>query len=436
MNTCVDRFAGFSLFAQLHTMAFTLRYGLDSLAELELADGALVAQCGVPEGKVVEDPEGTVATALAEPLEFPPLRQATIPGDHVVLALEHALPQAPRIVSAVVEVLLEADVEPDDIVVLRTSADVRAGAEDPLLRVSEPVRQRIKLLEHDPEDSGSLAYLAATEAGQPIFLNRAITDADVVLPIGSVQSEAAADYYGVYNPVFPAFSDQQTLRRYRGQAPFPNRRGRRRRFVDEVGEVGWLLGAAFSIQVVPGPGDRILDVLAGEVGCVGRRARQLYNEAWSWSVPRQASLVVAAVEGGPVHQSWHSFGRALEVARPLVEDGGAIAVCSSLAAEPGPALRQLAAARWAREALGQIEQHPPEDAVPALQLARAQQRSRVYLLSGLDESLVEELDMVPLAEPCELARLAGRHASCILLSNAPHATVSVREEGSEVTAPK
>ena len=428
MNGRVDRFAEFSPFAQLHTMTYLLRYGANSLAELELHEGALVAQCGIPARKVVEHPEGAVAAALAEPLGFPPLRQATVSGDHVVLALEHAVPQVARIVSAVVEVLLESDVEPDDIVVLRTPADVQAGAEDPLGLVSEPIRQRIKLLAHDPADSDRLAYLAATGAGEPIFLNRAITDADVVLPIGCVQSRAAADYYGVYNPVFPAFSDQRTQLRYRARGPLPKGRGHRKRFADEVDEVGWLLGAAFSIQAVPGPGDRILEVLAGEVGCVARRAQQLYDAAWSWSVPRQASLVVAAIEGGPVQQTWHNLGRALDVALPLVEDGGAIALCSSLAAEPGPALRRLGAAPSSREALGPIGEHPPEDAVPALQLARAQQRSRVYLLSGLDESLVEELDMIPIAQPRELARLAGRHASCILLSNAPHAVVRVREE--------
>jgi len=413
-------------------MTYALRYGADCQAELELRDGALVAQCGVPAGSVVENPEDAVAAALAEPLEFPPLRQATVPGDHVVLVLEHAVPQAARIVSAVVEVLLESDVEPDDIAVLRTPADVQAGADDPLGLVSEPIRQRIKLLAHDPADSGRLAYLAATGAGEPIFLNRAITDADVVLPIGRVQSDTAADYYGVYNAVFLAFSDQRTQVRYGAHGQFSQRRRQHKRFADEVAEVGWLLGAAFSIQVVPGPGDRILDVVAGEVGCVGRRGRQLYDAAWSWSVPRSASLVVAAIEGGPVHQTWHSLGRALDAALPLVEDGGAIAVCCGLAAEPGPALRRLVSAPSSRRALAEIEKHAPEDAIPAFQLARAEQRSRVYLLSGLSESLVEELDMVPMAQPRELSRLADRHASCILLSNAPHAVVQVRGEGSEV----
>ena len=74
-----------------------------------------------------------------------------------------------------------------------------------------------------------------------------------------------------------------------------------------------------------------------------------------------------------------------------------------------------------------IRREGPSDAVPAAQIAAALDQDKVYLLSRLDPSLVEELDMIPLGSPDELARLTRQHPSCTLLSNAPHAVVSVEE---------
>ncbi len=429
MDSCASGSTDSPLSLQIDTMSFVVHYGLDHSAELDLDEAALVAACGTPQKEALADPEGEVEAALSSPLGFPPLSQATVAGDHVVLVLGHAVPQAAHAVAAAVRVLIEAGIEPEDITVLRTADDVEAGAENPCSRISEPIQQRIQLRTHDPTDRDEMAYLAATKSGEPVLLDRTITDADVVVPVGCLRSQTTPGYYGIYSTLFPAFSDQKTQKRYRGQVSHGRNRRQQRQLSEEVEEVGWLLGAAFAVQVVPGPRGQILDVVAGEVGSVGRRGQELYDAAWSWLVARQASLVVVSIEGGTVQQTWHNLGRALEVAAPLVEEGGAIAVCSSLAAAPGAGIRLLASAASRSEALLQIDNEPPEDVVPARQLAAAQERARVYLLSELEEALVEDLEMVPLGRPSELARLARQHASCLLLSNAPYAVVQVREEG-------
>ena len=75
-----------------------------------------------------------------------------------------------------------------------------------------------------------------------------------------------------------------------------------------------------------------------------------------------------------------------------------------------------------------IRKERPVDALPATLLACALDRATVYLLSRLDPSLVEDLEIAPIAEPDELVRLAGRHESCILLANAPHAMVTLDQD--------
>ncbi len=68
------------------------------------------------------------------------------------------------------------------------------------------------------------------------------------------------------------------------------------------------------------------------------------------------------------------------------------------------------------------------DTLPAIELAEALQRARVYLLSQLDETVVENLGMAAATEADDFARLARRHDSCIVLADAQYALPTVAED--------
>jgi len=409
-------------FPQLNPMSI-LRYGADSSVRLDFAKGVLPIEFGTPRDRPPDDLAAAVARVLNEPLEYPALAQCTTPGDQVVLALEHGVPQTPQLAAAVVQALVEAGVQPDGITVLRTQADIDTTTEDPCGLLPLSVRRRIMMAVHDPSDRNMLAYLASTEAGEPVLLHRAIHDADLVLPIGCLRAEQSRDYFGIHGAVFPTFSDEKTLARFRAPGLLAPGDKRKRELVREVDEVAWLLGVNFTVQVIPGSGSSVLHVVAGQSEAVRRRSCQLYAAAWNCSAPQRASLVVAAIEGNCQQQTWRNVGRALDAASELVEDGGSIAVCCELAASPGAAMQQMMGAESRRTAMGRTNRDRPEDAVPAAQLARALERGKVYLLSKLEASVVEDLEMIHVGNGAELSRLVRRHPSCVVLSNAPYAMV-------------
>jgi len=404
-----------------------LRYGTDSTVVLQFAAGVALEECGIPDRRPLDDPAVAVAAALEQPLEYPPLAQSTTPGDRVAVVLASGLPQVAQVTSAVVRTLMASGIDPDGITILRSEAEASSAAENPLRLISAPAAERIRMASHDPANRRNLAYLAASEGGQPILLNRLLTDADVVLPVGCVQRERSAGYFGIHTTIYPEFSDQQTQARFRNHDRFTGN-GHHRELQHEVNHVAWLLGVNFSLQVVPAAGDGILHVLAGQSDVVRRQCRELNRAAWCRTVPHRAGLVVAAIEGGPWQQTWENLGRVLESAAHLVEEDGAIAVCCNLAAAPGPALQRLIRAPSREEAVREIRRSNPRDALPALQLARVLESSRVYLLSRLTPELVEDLEMIPIGGPEELARLAQRSSSCLVLTNAVHAMVEVENE--------
>jgi nickel-dependent lactate racemase len=404
-----------------------LRYGTDSSVELQFAAGLPVEPFGEPREAPLGDPAAAVVAALAEPLEYPPLAKTTTPGDRIVVVLDPGLPQVAQVTAAVVETLLKSGVEADGITILRSEVESAAGADNPLRLIPQPAAGRIRVLSHEPANRRNLAYLAASEGGEPILLNRLLTDADVVLPVGCTQRERAAGYFGIHTVIYPEYSDQHTQARFRKHDRFIGN-GHHRELQQEVNHVAWLLGVNFSLQVVPAASDGILHVLAGQSDVVRRQCRELYRAAWSRTIAHRVGLVVAAISGVERQQTWENLGRVVESAAYLVEEDGAIVVCCDLAAPPGPALQRLIGATSREDAVRQIRRDYPRDALPALQLARALQTHRIYLLSRLDAELVESLEMIPVAGPDELVRLTQRSDSCLVVANALHAMVQVASE--------
>ena len=316
--------------------------------------------------------------------------------------------------------LVEAGVDPDGITVLQAPSESSVKAGDPCQLLESAIRDRITKATHDPEDRRHLAYLAANEAGEAVLVNRALHEADVVLPIGCFRADDAAGYFGIHSSVYPAFSDTKTLQKFRGFGSLEANGNRRRELCAEVDHAAWLLGVNFTIQLVPATGGGVLEVLTGECEAVRQRGRELFDSIWSCQASNSASLVVAAVEGDADQQTWENVGRALHAASRFADEDGAIAICTDLTAAPGPAMQRLAHSTSRDSTLRHIGRDRPFDTLPAAQLAQALEQHKVYILSKLDPSIVEDLDMIPIAGPAELARLAKQHQSCTLLSNAQY----------------
>ncbi|HVA47167.1 MAG TPA: lactate racemase domain-containing protein [Pirellulales bacterium] len=407
-------------------MSCVLPYGAQSHVGLDLPDETLLAVFNEPRGGVLDDPAAAVAAALDEPLNFPALARATVPGDRIVLALEHGVPQATALVAAVANYLVEHGASADQLAVLIPPAAVAAGERDPRSLLPDAWRDEVALEVHAPDAAGSLSLLASNHEGKPVYMNRTLLDADLVVPIGCLRHEPTIGYYGQYGGLFPTFSDARTQSRFHKPAAGA-RRQQAAKQREEIDEVGWLLGTQFTVQALPGGGGGLLQVLAGEIPAVFRAGRLAYESAWRCGVPGRASLVVASLAGGREQQTWQNLARALAAASCLVADGGAIAVCTELAVEPGPAVTGLSRLADRELLVKSIRREHAVDALEAIELARATEQARVYLLSRLDESLVEDLGMAHISEPGDVGRLARRHESCIVLSNAQYVVPAAQE---------
>ena len=96
-------------------------------------------------------------------------------------------------------------------------------------------------------------------------------------------------------------------------------------------------------------------------------------------------------------------------------------ICSEIRRRPGKALRHVSESSDLEEAERRIMKERSDDAIAAKQLVDALRRNRVYLLSKLENELVEDLGIAPISHEGEISNLGRRVESCILVSNARYA---------------
>lgn len=395
-----------------------LKFGTSGVVALELEAKRLLAVCGEPAAANLSDVRAATAAALAEPLDFPSLAKAIVPGDKVVVTIEPDTPRRSAVVAAVIDVLLSAGVEPGDVVILQAA---EAAPCDPTELLASKLRQAIGQATHDPHDASQFRYLASTQSGERVYLHHAIVDADVLVPIGCSRCNTALTWLDDLDGVYPTFSNQETRLRFR--RPLGGGKSSSTKLAEEAREAMWLLGAIFGIQVIPGTGDEALAVWAGGFDAVRTQALAEAERLWTSPSPRQAGLVVAGIAGGHGQQTWRNVGRALAAAARVVVQDGAIAICTELDTPPGMGLKRIGQAEDLHAALRAVQRERGDDAQETTHLAAALDRARVYFLSRLSDASVEELGMTPLTAPAEIARLAQRHGECLLLNNAQNAVV-------------
>jgi nickel-dependent lactate racemase len=401
-----------------------VRYGRECHLALAVDADRLVTRSEAPQR--IETLEASIRNALATPLDFPPLQQAVIPGDRVVIALDFDTPAANTILAAIWDVLAEREVDPEDVLVLQPRGNGPAEPPDPRGDLPEEIRERIVWRIHDPQQAQGGHYLASSASGERVYLAKELIEADLVIPIGPVAFDSVLGYRGTHSVLYPGLSNADSLSRALGQGDRELEPSDQRPLRQLIDDVGWLLGVQFCVQVVPAAGSGVAGVWAGLPESVFRTALEFLETSWRVELDQRSDIVVASIESDAGGHGWEQVGRALEVARNLVTHEGRILLLTDLDETPGDGLKLIRGAEAPLAALSPLKSLAPLDLVPATQCVEATDWARVYLLSQLDSDLVEDLFITPLEHPDEVTRLLSQPGQCVIVENAQHAYGRVR----------
>ncbi|MFI4873983.1 MAG: lactate racemase domain-containing protein [Blastopirellula sp. JB062] len=408
-------------------MQISLSFGESRKFELELQDDKIVALCdsALP---TLPSILNAVEAALCEPPQFPSLADATVPGDQIGFAIGRHIPLVNEVIATILQVVARPETA-DRRYVLVLPHDASQELETSVSELAASYDQ-VTVERHDPDDRNKLAFIGATKENRPIMINRSLSDADMVIPVGLARLDSSLDYFGPYEAIFPTYTDRETMQRLSAPA-FVEQPVLRKRRAGEASEVGHVLGVLFGLLIEPNGSDTIAAIRAGAIDAFAAQVQADLAKAWRFQPDRRAALAVVAISGGRRQQSWANFARALSVASAAADDNGAILVCCELATHPSATMMQLAEHDDLDDQRRRIRRERTEDAVAALQLATTLDRNKIYLLSDLPEAIVDELNMAPVANLDEARKVCEYYKSCTFISHGQLAEVAV--EGEEIS---
>lgn len=322
------------------------------------------------------------AGSLATPIDFPSIDAAIIEGDHVAIAVDPNVPQVEAVIEGVVETLAACQAGRISIVLWPEATDLLVEKLKQQFQNCEPdgVGQTVPATEiaatqipatkitgaavtvsrHAPRTRGELRYVAADADAEAMYLARDIVDADFTLPIVAARAGDAIERLDKTG-IFPVFADSSTLRRYQGgelaPAPSESLEGSEESQQDSeepidqaasgslkasnaaVNEVGFLLGVQLMVAVSANAEGAVGSLIAGTPDSIRHELETLHAVRDVETRPT-AELVVAALDGDSIVQTWPNIARAAIAAASHVEGDGTIVVWSRVNHRPSDVWQQ------------------------------------------------------------------------------------------------
>jgi len=409
---------GTHLVALQQSIPILLRYGAtgEFSAEVDAARVSVFRPGPTPRGDVAH----LVSQALGSPIDLPPLDQALVPDDKVVIALDRDTPGAAEVVAGIWSYLERRDIDPTNVTILQPVAVGAKTPVDPRSLLPISVQQAVAWKVHDPLKEDCCGYLATTTKGEPIYLAKELVEADFVLPVGATSYDPLLGYRGTNSVIYPGLSNIEALRKTIGQGHLELSPREERPLRQLVDEIAWLMGVQFCVQVVASDSGGVLEVLAGSTDAVFKRSRQKLDDNWLVTMPERVETVVVAVSTDVSGHGWNQIGRAVATARQLVKRGGRIVILSELEEQPGDGLSLLRREEYPEDCLQPLRDESPVDLIPATQIVNAASWARILLLSRHPPELVEELFIYPLEDSTEVTRILESSRTCAILGGAQH----------------
>jgi len=320
------------------------------------------------------------------PLNFPPIAEAVMNEDSIAIVVEPDTPCGLSIARQVSDWFIAKGNPAERIVIVCAEKVPRA----------ENAQQEVPIVQHDATDNEHMAYLLADAQGDPVYVNRALHDADIVVPIGT------GDAGQQQNRLCPVYCDAETRNRTERMKP---------------GDVAALsrminsnLGVFWQIRLITAPGEQVLQIVTGESDQVLVESAQQGLEAWNLSVEQPASLVLATIES-ETSQSWSNLRNALVVADQAATSAAVLVVCTDLTGTPP--------ANWPNS--GCRSKRMDEE------LAAIFSRHHIYLASRLTQDATEQFGFGFVNESEQIQKLIDQHDQCLLLRDAHRVGLKTKE---------
>ncbi len=347
-----------------------------------------------PETRAAADERAAVRHALEHPIGCEPLSRIVKPGERVVIIVNDItrLARTDLLLPLIIETLGVPDSDISLVFALGTHR--RQSEAEQRAIVGEEIFRRIRAYEHDANDGANLVEAGTTSFGNRVTINRRVMEADRIILTGEIVFHLIAGYSGGRKSIVPGVAGYAT-------ATFNHRM-----LLDPRCRAGVLEGNPahedmlegcrmvqpdFMVNLVLGPGGKVLHVVAGDVEQAHLAGCRAADRLLRTPVGRPYDVVIASAGGAPLDIDLRQAHKGMDNACAALVPGGSLYYYAECGDGLGsPKLGQYLNA-YAGEA--EMERALTENFVigghKALWLARMGNRYDVHLVTALDPRIVE-----------------------------------------------
>ena len=315
-------------------MQVDLKYGRQGL-RINLPDSVDVLKTRFVAG--LPDEKYAIRQALQKPIDSQPLASLVKPGDRVTVVhtdITRATPND-RLLPVLLDYLLEAGVEPEDISLLNGLGTHRKQTEAELRKMlGDQIVDDYRCLQHDCNDDSSLVSLGETSLGNPVRINRHYLDSDVRILTGFIEPHFFAGFSGGPKAILPSLAGKESVYSNHGlemiahpQAAWGITEGNP--IWEEMREVALRTNPTFLLNVALNTSQEITAVFAGDMLAAHALGCEYVRQNAMLAVDTPYDIVITTNSGYPLDQNLYQSVKGMSAASQITRKGGAIIIATA-----------------------------------------------------------------------------------------------------------
>ena len=344
--------------------------------------------------------EDLVRAALAAPIGAPPLREAVHAGEKIVLVTSDISRPMPTwtVMPALLDELYDAGAVPEDITLVFALGSHRGHTEEEQAHLAGARAWReITCVDLNLEDC---VHIGTTSRGTPVDIDRRVAEADRRICLGNIEYHYFAGYSGGAKAIMPGVSTRAAIqanhsRMVEDAACAGKLEGNPVR--EDIEEAAAMVGVDFIVNVVLDAHKEIIKAVAGDLVAAHREGCAFLDTLYRKEIPARADIVLVSQGGAPKDLNLYQTQKALDNAKHAVKPGGVVVLVGSCKEGLGEKTFEewMTTAPTAHSLIERIQREFRLGGHKAAAIAMVLENADIYLVSDLEDALVERLFMKP-----------------------------------------
>lgn len=318
-------------------MRITLDYGKTGL-DVELPDDRVRESLEITPVPPLEDPQGAVEQALAEPIGSAPLAEiARGRNSACVLVCDITRPVPNEtILKPLLGTLEAAGIAREDILLLVATGLHRPNEGDELVEMlGAEIAATYRVENHHGKIKQEHTYLGTTPRGVPAWIDSRYLKAELKITTGLIEPHLMAGYSGGRKVICPGIAHLETVKAWHGPQFLEHPKAdcgflEGNPVHEENTRIAKMAKCDFIVNVILDSERRMTHVVAGDMEAAFLEGVRFVEQVVKAPVSEPADVVVTSSAGYPLDTTFYQAVKGLTGALPAVKPGGTIVLAASL----------------------------------------------------------------------------------------------------------